>query len=80
MKAGTNNANMKPNETRSSRLTCADCAVDIDKLLAEIEDAESSTDKSDHLVFDVSRLGMGTPNSTSETSENATNGTEQSQD
>lgn len=80
MKADTDKANMKTNETRSSRLTCADCAVDIDKLLAEIEDAESSTDKSGHFVFDVSRLGVGTPNSTSETSENAANRTEQSQD
>jgi hypothetical protein len=67
-------------ETRASRLTCADCAVDIDKLLAEIEEDEPSGDKSSHLVFDVSRLGIETTNSPLATAENATGGEEQGQD
>ncbi|MGC8878571.1 MAG: hypothetical protein ACP5R2_05055 [Anaerolineae bacterium] len=79
MEADKDKTNVEPNETRSSRLTCADCAVDIDKLLAE-EDNETSANKGSHLVFDVSRLGAGTLNSVSETSENVTHGAEQGQD
>ncbi|GEM_PF-6006044 len=59
-------------QTRSSRLTCRDCAVDIDKLLAEVEAAEesgesgASMDKGSHLVFDISQLGTRASDSTSE--------------
>lgn len=69
--------NTESQETRASRLTCADCAVDIDKLLAEIEEDEASADKSSHLVFDVSQLGVETPQHPSEAAENVTGGAEQ---
>lgn len=71
-------ANATPKETRAARLTCADCAVDIDKLLAEIEEEESSADKSSRLVFDVSQLGIETSNGSSAGAENTTRGEEPS--
>ncbi len=77
MEAHQDKVNTEPKETRSSRLTCADCAVDIDKLLAEMEDDEPSAKKSSQLVFDISNLGAGTLNSASE---EAIRDTEQGQD
>lgn len=76
MGAEKDKVNTKPKEIRASRLTCTDCAVDIDKLLAEMEEGEPPADKSSHLVFDISHLSAGTLDSTSETSEN---GAEQDQ-
>jgi len=77
MEADKDKMNAELNETRSSRLTCADCAVDIDKLLAEVEEDGTPTDKSSRLVFDVSRLCAWTLNSVSE---NVTHGIGQGQD
>ncbi|MCS7261035.1 MAG: hypothetical protein NZ765_09665 [Anaerolineae bacterium] len=66
--------NPEPKEARASRLTCADCAVDIDKLLAEIEEDGSAVDKRSHLVFDVSQLSVETSSRPPETAEHAAGG------
>jgi|YNPNPStandDraft_1061719.scaffolds.fasta_scaffold186341_2 hypothetical protein len=77
MESEKDKMNAEVKETHSSRLTCADCAVDIDKLLAEVEEDATPAEKSGRLVFDVSHLGAGTLN---RASENVTRGTEQGQD